>query len=101
MFHSSPSFETLPADLNRRDRVETLPYFPDQDKSKFEPITPSDFLDNYLIAQSRKLTPVQAASKNFGDLPIIGPMIRAIEDYEDAANYRNAPPEYRKLLKLE
>jgi hypothetical protein len=55
-----------------------------------------------LIAQvPKKLTPVQAAAKNFGDLPFIGPLINTIRDYEDRINYRNADPETRRLLGLE
>ncbi len=55
-----------------------------------------------LFAQApQQLTPVQAAAKNFGDLPIIGPLINTIRDYEDRINYRNADPETRRLLGLE
>jgi len=55
-----------------------------------------------LFAQApQQLTPVQAAAKNFGDLPLIGPMINTIKDYEDRINYRNADPETRRLLGLE
>ena len=55
-----------------------------------------------LIAEvPKKLTPVQAAAKNFGDLPFIGPLINTIRDYEDRINYRNADPETRRLLGLE
>jgi hypothetical protein len=55
-----------------------------------------------LFAQApQQLTPVQAAAKNFGDLPIVGPLINTIRDYEDRINYRNADPETRRLLGLE
>ena len=48
-----------------------------------------------------KLTPVQAAAKSFGDIPILGNLINTIRDYEDRINYRNADPEMRRLLGLE
>lgn len=84
MFNSFPEFETLG----------------EQQEDNSELFTPSGaFLKNYLAAQ--KLTPVQEAEKNFGDLPIIGPMIRVIRDYEDRINYRNADPKLRKMLHLE
>lgn len=55
-----------------------------------------------LFAQaSNKLTPVQAAAQSFGDIPILGDLIKTIRDYEDRINYRNADPETRKLLGLE
>lgn len=55
-----------------------------------------------LLAQMpKKLTPVQAAAKNFGDIPLIGPLLNTIRDYEDRINYRNADPEIRRLLGLE
>jgi hypothetical protein len=62
----------------------------------------ADFLNNYLMASAHpKLTPVQAAAKNFGDLPVIGPVINVIRDYEDRINYRDADPKTRKMLGLE
>lgn len=55
-----------------------------------------------LFAQApKKLTPVQAAAQNFGDIPVFGDLLKTIRDYEDRINYRNADPETRKLLKLE
>lgn len=55
-----------------------------------------------LFAQApNKLTPVQAAAKSFGDIPVIGGLLKTIRDYEDRINYRNADPETRKLLGLE
>lgn len=55
-----------------------------------------------LFAQApNKLTPVQAAAQSFGDIPILGDLIKTIRDYEDRINYRNADPETRKLLGLE
>lgn len=64
-------------------------------------VPPNDFLKDYLIAQRQKLTPVQAAAQNFGDIPLIGPMLQVIRDYEDRANYRNADPKLRKMMHLE
>ena len=55
----------------------------------------------YLAQLPNKLTPVQAAAKSFGDIPILGNLIKTIRDYEDRINYRNADPETRKLLGLE
>jgi hypothetical protein len=114
MFKPSPFFHTLPADPNRPGtgeilpadpnrpgRAETLPYFPDKENATFQPPSSSEFLDNYLIAQRQKLTPVQAAAQNFGDLPVIGPLIKTIRDYEDRANYRDADPRLRKMMHLE
>ena len=72
----------------------------EQQEDNSELFGPSNvFLKNYLVAQ--KLTPVQEAEKNFGDLPIIGPLIRVIRDYEDRINYRDADPNLRKMLHLE
>lgn len=64
-------------------------------------VTPNDFLKDYLIAERQKLTPVQAAAQNFGDIPVIGTMLQVIRDYEDRANYRNADPKLRKMMHLE
>ena len=55
----------------------------------------------YLAQLPNKLTPVQAAAKSFGDIPILGNLINTIRDYEDRINYRNADPEMRRLLGLE
>lgn len=112
MFKPIPAFETLPydpsrpsqgvilpADPNNPGQAETLPHFPSP--KKFESPSSSEFLDNYLVAQRQKLTPVQAAAQNFGDLPVIGPMLQVIRDYEDRANYRNADPRLRKMMHLE
>ena len=114
MFKPSPFFHTLPADPsrpgsgqilpadpNRPSRAEILPYFPNKESSTFEPPSSSEFLDNYLIAQRQKLTPVQSAAQNFGDLPVIGPLIKTIRDYEDRANYRDADHRLRKMMHLE
>jgi hypothetical protein len=54
-----------------------------------------------VIAQKQKLTPVQAAAQNFGDLPVIGPMLQVIRNYEDKVNYRDADPKLRKMMHLE
>lgn len=71
-------------------------------EENYQSFTPGNaFLQDYLIAKQEKLSPVQAAEKNFGNLPIIGPMIKVIRDYEDRINYRNADPELRKLMHLE
>jgi hypothetical protein len=53
------------------------------------------------LPNQNKLTPVQAAVKNFGDIPLIGGMLKVIGDYEDRINYRNANPEVRRMLGLE
>ena len=55
----------------------------------------------YLAQLPNKLTPVQAAAQSFGDVPILGNLIKTIRDYEDRINYRNADPETRRLLGLE
>lgn len=80
-------------------KVNTLE---DNEEGNFQPAIPANaFLKDYLIAVQEKLTPVQAAEKNFGTLPIIGPMIKAIRDYEDRINYRDADPRLRKMMHLE
>ena len=71
----------------------------EEDISSFLPA--NTFLKDYLITQKQKLTPVQAAAQNFGDLPIIGPMLQVIRDYEDRVNYRDADPKLRKMMNLE
>jgi hypothetical protein len=71
----------------------------EEDTSSF---VPADvFLKDYVIAQKQKLTPVQAAAQNFGDLPVIGPMLQVIRNYEDKVNYRDADPKLRKMMHLE
>jgi hypothetical protein len=71
----------------------------EEDTGSFVPA--DTFLKDYLVAQRQKLTPVQAAAENFGGLPVIGPMLQVIRDYEDKANYRNADPKLRKMMHLE
>lgn len=78
-------------------QFETLEH--EEDTGSF---IPADmFLRNYVVAQQKKLTPVQAAAQSFGDFPLIGPMLRVIRDYEDRVNYRNADPKLRKMMHLE
>lgn len=80
-------------------QFKTLEYKKEEDTGSFVPA--DAFLKDYLIAQKQKLTPVQAAAQSFGDLPVIGPMLQVIRDYEDRANYRNADPRLRKMMHLE
>ena len=76
-----------------------MEYRKEEDTSSFLPA--DAFLKDYLIAQKQKLTPVQAAAQGFGDLPVIGPMLQVIRDYEDRVNYRDADPKLRKMMHLE
>ena len=85
--------------FNPSPQFKTMEYGKEEDTSSF---VPADvFLKDYLIAQKQKLTPVQAAAQNFGDLPVIGSMLKIIRDAEDRANYRGVDPELRKMMHLE
>jgi hypothetical protein len=85
--------------FNPSPQFKTMEYKKEEDTSSFVPA--DAFLKDYLIAQKQKLTPVQAAAQNFGDLPVIGPMLQVIRDYEDRVNYRDADPKLRKMMHLE
>ena len=85
--------------FNPSPQFKTMEHRKEEDTSSF---VPADvFLKDYVIAQKQKLTPVQAAAQNFGDLPVIGPMLQVIRNYEDKVNYRYADPKLRKMMHLE
>jgi hypothetical protein len=85
--------------FNPSPQFNTMEHRKEEDTSSF---VPADvFLKDYVIAQKQKLTPVQAAAQNFGDLPVIGPMLQVIRNYEDKVNYRDADPKLRKMMHLE
>jgi hypothetical protein len=44
---------------------------------------------------------LSSPSSFFGDLPVIGPMLQVIRNYEDKVNYRDADPKLRKMMHLE
>ena len=47
-----------------------------------------------------KMSPLQRMNTHFGDLPIIGDVIRTVLAYEDKANYRGVDQRYRNMMGL-
>jgi len=47
-----------------------------------------------------KMSPLQRMNTHFGDLPIIGDVIRTVLAYEDRANYRGVDQRYRDMMGL-
>ena len=94
--------------FNENTASADVPFFktPQFDASNYvegdfgKAVSADDFL-KYQIAKNPKLTPVQAAEKSFGNIPLIGDVIKIIKGYEDKANYRDADPELRKMMGLE